>query len=522
MTDDFLPIQPENPASYRVPLMGSGALLAVAAVCALAVRPPALTAAAVTGALGLMLGGLGAARAVLAQRRRCWIAVRPEGFVLTAGEGEAEQFIRDDQVVAMTLDHLGHFTEGRLTALSRHFKVWVATPAGQPQPVEMIHTYPPDQEDPLGPLVERVTRLLLDRARAELQAGQRVLGAGWSLDRQALTVQQGKATVRLALADLAAVDVVNHRICLWKRGQDEAVTRVPLGAANAHLLAALLNEHLATTRQPEPDPTPDHLGRIFFERRPMWGDTVGLALVALAVAGLGAFLISAAASDAILPQVAEVLCAVGAAGFAVAAVNTRWSVIRCHAHGLYRQHLLGARRIFYHEAARFTFRAVRKYREFRRRGRVIGTIFTGLEYTLTLEPPPAQGGKGITIRRTTAAPNAALEDLRDYVARVMARRLLAELLAGRSVEWTEGHRFTPQGLAWLGLFGRPGGTPIPYQAITVLHFVEGALQLHAQGAAKSSLEIPVSAPNFYPGFVLLTRLVSPEVVAPPGGPPPVA
>ena len=45
---------------------------------------------------------------------------------------------------------------------------------------------------------------------------------------------------KFALSEIMAVDPFDGKMCVWRRGQDEACAKLPLSGHNAYVLPALL------------------------------------------------------------------------------------------------------------------------------------------------------------------------------------------------------------------------------------------------------------------------------------------
>src|SRR5262249_22979264 len=95
---------------------------------------------------------------------------------------------------------------------------------------------PPDH--PARVLCQHCEDAAAARAKTQLSAGQARRGQGWELPAAALTAR-GKT---IDLGELTAAELHDGRLCLWVRGADDPVLKLPWVGPNAPVLLALLRE----------------------------------------------------------------------------------------------------------------------------------------------------------------------------------------------------------------------------------------------------------------------------------------
>jgi hypothetical protein len=107
--------------------------------------------------------------------------------------------------------------------------------------------------------------------------------------------------------------------------------------------------------------------------------------------------------------------------------------------------------------------------------------------------------------------------VRDHVSQLIASRMAQQLTGGRAVIWTDGLRFLPEGLEYSakGIFGRKPPILIPYSQIHGCDAETGTFYLWMYGKKKPVAKESVARPNFFPGYLLLARLLAarPESVS---------
>lgn len=451
---------------------------------------------------GLLIGGgVSALSAVIAafliRRSRFQVQVGAGVFRVRDRRGERE--FTDDQVICASHSARPNYVNGVLKSTTRTFDVWVEGDAG-PERVKMVNRLAIGAFDPLADFVERLFAHLHERAIAALEDGQPFEGEGWTLYPVELVVQTGRASQNVQLEDLAAAEIFDDHICVWKHGQDEPVMRIPISAANTQILLRLLVERI-TRRSPNGDTLAgNRLGRVLFERKPgrlnvalLWLLPIA-ALLTIVVVNLGvvrggrnAFLMS-------LPLVALL-------GLIWLLVLSQSVEFRVHEHGVRRKWLFRSRQLKFSEVESFTYSAVRHYAK---------GVYTGTNFTLTFAALAGGKPKKLTYAKNLRNADADLDRLRDYVSRLIADRMAAQFALDRPVTWTEGLRFLPEGLEYrpTGFLGRKAPVVIPYEQIYGFDASQGTFWLWVSGRKKPRVKESLSLPNFFPGYLFLTEILA--------------
>jgi hypothetical protein len=193
---------------------------------------------------------------------------------------------------------------------------------------------------------------------------------------------------------------------------------------------------------------------------------------------------------------------------AVVIWNRRINMFRCHAYGVARTTPKGVTKLQYREVGTFTYSGVRQY---------VNGAYTGTTVTLRFEPLDEEKGEPIVYKATFKNADDELENLREFISRVVAGHMLRRLQAGQIVRWTKNLVFRPDGLevAKVGWFrGKGESNVIPYNQISAHDVTEGIFRLAFGGQRNWAVEEPVSQPNFFPGYVLLMMILHPPEPAP--------
>jgi hypothetical protein len=478
----------------------------VIAVCLVVCGTMLLIVAHPGGRTTIVAGGLAAFVAVVSAlriaRTRFQIEITPDGFLVRNRHGE-ESFL-DDQVICASLTSQPNYFNGALSSTTRTFDVWVENSSGARQ-VKMVNRLPVAAPDSLAPFIGRILDHLYERARAALEARQTFDGEGWSLCGNELVVGTRRSTT-VPLEELAAVDVFDGDLCVWKHGQDEPVVRIPVDAANTQVLLRLLREKIAPPPEPGARPSGDRLGRILFERKPGKFTLVllwllpGAGLIGLAVVPLIAL---ANRNPHTLLLGIPVVCL---SAFFWALLLSQSVEFRVYEHGVRRRWLFRTRQLFYNQVDSFTYSAVKQYTK---------GVYTGTNFTLTFAARTGGTVQKLTYSRKLQNADSALDHLRDKISQLIADRMAAQFASGRSVMWTDGLRFFPEGLEYRasGFFGRKPPIVIPYSQIFGYDLNREMFWLWVRGRKKPVVRENLALPNFYPGYVFLQRLLTARPVA---------
>ena len=246
------------------------------------------------------------------------------------------------------------------------------------------------------------------------------------------------------------------------------------------------------------------LGRVIFRRDHSIGTGKLIAFAVLAILGtLAGVGLGFAAMNNGFPVKMTILA--GCLAFIpipawVGAFLARVNVFRCHAKGVCRETPRGETQLRYEDVAGFTYSATRNY---------TNGAYTGTALALTFEPRDPTKQDRVSYSATIRNADAELDNLRDFVGRMVAGTMLARLKAGNNVPWTGGAVFTPDGLELPpgGLFGRGESRVVPFGEITGHDFKDGTFYLFRVGAKKSVFSASASSGNFFPGYYLLLALL---------------
>jgi hypothetical protein len=449
----------------------------------------------IAGAIAALVSALAA---VAISHRRFSVQITPDGFLIRNRHGERQY--TDEQVICASLYSTSNFSSGELKSITRVFDVWVEREADSER-FKMTNRIPLGSADPLELLVERVIGHLYDRADAALAARQPFEGEGWALHANELVVKGKRVAHAVPVDELSATDVFDNDLCVWKHGQDEPVVRIPVRSANAAVLHRLLRDRLVEPSEATAPLDGNGLGRVLFERKP--GRTLIVTVWLLPIAAFVLFAACAVASI-VDRQLEPILIG----GFLSLALTLLWLVplsqcvrLRCHEHGVARCWLHWEKRLHFDDVDSFTYSAVRQY---------VKGMYSGTTFTLTFVSKAAGKPAKFTYAKTLRNADVELDHLRDHVSRVIAARMAAGFGTGAAVGWTDGLRFLSDGLEYRasGFLGRKAPIMVPYERITAVNVADGLFHLWVAGQKKPVVKEQVSQPNFFPGYLFLTRLMA--------------
>jgi hypothetical protein len=198
-----------------------------------------------------------------------------------------------------------------------------------------------------------------------------------------------------------------------------------------------LRERIAPRPDSNAEPSGERLGRILFERKP--GKLTIMLLWFLPIAALVA--LAAIVLMALSRRDPEVLLVAIPVGCIIA---LPWALLlaqsvefRVYEHGVRRRWLFRTQQLMYRQVDSFTYSAVKQYAK---------GVYTGTNFTLTFAS--MAGGKlnKLTYSRKLQNADAALDHLRDKISQLIADRMAAQFARGRTIVWTDGLRFFPEGL----------------------------------------------------------------------------
>ncbi|MBC8112964.1 MAG: hypothetical protein H7062_01170, partial [Candidatus Saccharimonas sp.] len=292
-----------------------------------------------------VLGGLCAIGSAVGLRwriaRRQWVTVNDNGFTFSDRSGESEY--ADAEVRSLALNLKSNYSEGVEKSITRTLLIWLDEPDedDSAERLEMKSTYKPEEADPLAVLIQRLSQRVLDRARKMLADGSTFAGKGWVLEKQNLVVSAKPEPLHAPLNSIVMTGIVDQKLCLWRRGEDEVWTRIPIDSVNAYVLKWLLDERLAEQPNEAETGSEGGLGRVLFERKPRVAQVVlcvlgGFTLLLLAL-GLIVGGIVGKQNEAIPMILAGVGSLLGAVGCGYGILHARYAKFRCHQFGLVKQ-----------------------------------------------------------------------------------------------------------------------------------------------------------------------------------------
>jgi hypothetical protein len=438
-----------------------------------------------------------------ARRERTWLTLHPDGMEVESREGH--QAIHDSQISAVALHTKKNLMNGELTSVTRKFTIWAEN---WPEPILMENRIKIGKIDPLAGLIQR----LLDRLRTQMEEaisrGGTASGENWHLSRSALTVGPPPHDEQLPLAEVAAIEPREGQMCVWRRGVEAAVARLPLAGRNVCLLPAVFKPFLAEGSKSALGQVDNGgLGRVLFERRTNQSTIIVLAIVSLGLVAFGAALLELfqrnRADDGLF--VAGCIFVVIGLFLGLLGIGFGFSSFRCHEQGVWKKTLLGSRSLLFADVGRFQFSAVKHYHH----GAYLGTQVT-MRFI-----PAVSGGKTLKFSTRVKGEDDDLDRLRDVVSRQLSDDMAERFAAGESVPWTKNLEFTPDGIRYraIGFIVRKAPQLLRYENYGAWELGRGVFRLFARGDKKALMTEQTSAENFYPGFFFLQRLMSESVAA---------
>jgi hypothetical protein len=426
------------------------------------------------------------------QRSKRWqIVVTPQGFSVLDSRGKRE--FLDEQVKSLAYHVKNVYSNGELSGYVRQATLWLVN---ESQPLHLNNHMKTGQNDPVHEFLVRIIDLLKEGFEGALDHGLTLEGDGWKLSQHEFVHAQKRATLTTPISQIAAIDAFDQHMCLWIKGEAEPFTRFPLNGRNIWLLRLLLLPRLtqeATANQPPAS----GLGRILFQRKTP--SELLLALYFFAslcmLAGIATWVFQLRNFDA--AAWAALLCLAGSA-LATFAWMLSKSLFRAQEWGVYKTGLFGTRELKYLDVASFTYGATRHYHN---------GVYTGTHINMQFVPLPGVG-KTISFGTSVQGDDSSLEELRDFVAKMIASRMLTEWSEGKSVAWTKNITFHKETIEYRpsGFVGRKASVHMPFANYGGWNMGDGFFYLFEQGTKNAVFSEAVSSANFFPGFFMLLQL----------------
>jgi hypothetical protein len=307
----------------------------------------------------------------------------------------------------------------------------------------------------------------------------------------------------MPLSEVAAIESHDGQMCVWRRGVDAAVAKLPLSGRNVYLLPALVKPYQSAATEPSAATTVSGgLGRVLFERRARNGTVMGLAIAGIALIAVGAALLFGfqrrPADEGAL--VGGLLVLGGGVFLGGLAYWLAYTIFRCHELGVWRKTPFGQRSLRYADVGRYQYSAIRHYHN----GAYVGT-----QVTMRFVPLPEIGAKPMKYTARTKGEDDDLDRLRDSISNVIALRLARQFQSGQTVPWTANLEFTPDGIRYRPQkwFLRQPPLLLPFANYAGYELKGAVFYLFARDSKKAILTEQAAAENFYPGFFLLQLLL---------------
>jgi hypothetical protein len=440
-----------------------------------------------------------------ARRKQTWLTLHPDGIEIEDRSGR--RAIHDSQVAAAALEIKKNLANGELSSITRKFTIWTEN---WPEPILMENRLKIGKGDPLAGLIDRLLERLQTNMEQTIARGGTASGDGWHLSRSALTIGRSPNEEQMPLSEVAAIESRDGQMCVWRRGVDLPVAKLPLSGRNVYLLPALVQPYRAEQSEPGAGTgASSGLGRVLFERRAGTGTILALAIAGIALIAFGAAMLVVyerkQADEGAL--VGGLFMLAGGIFLAGLAYWLGFSGFRCHEFGVWRKTPLGERSLRYADVGRFQYSAVRHYHN----GAYVGT-----QLTMRFTPLPEIGTKPMKYTARTKGDDDDLDALRDSVSNLIAARMAEKFQAGQTVSWTTNLEFTPDGIRYRPQkwFQRQPPVVLPYGEYAGYELKGAVFSLLARGQKKAVLTEQAAAENFYPGFFLLQMLLHREATPP--------
>lgn len=427
--------------------------------------------------------------------RRRWVQITEAGFVVTDRRGVREY--NDSDVSSISLELRMKAGLGDANTCTRTCRLSLESPGGR-QSVEMVNRFLEGYPDPLDLLIRRILKELYLRAKRTVERGGSFAGEGWVLERQALLISRGREVREFPLADLVVVDVHDNAVCIWKRDQAEPAIRIPVQAANAHVLKRFLSVQFA--KRPEsdaPQSSGHELGRVLFERR-MSRSEIVLWSILLRGLSVGTVLFVSSLIVAKLPIWKSALLSTALGTLFMLPLLLQPVSFCCHEFGVRQtRRLRREKRIRFADMNAFTYIARRR-----------DQVYAQRQFKFIFVSYAPGNHERITYTTTLRSEDPELNHMWELVCQSMASRILADVTAGRTVVWTSNVRFVPGGVDYrtAGLLGLKPALFLSFADVERFEIIGGRLHVWEKGRKKPVFNSDIEERNFYPGLLVFSAM----------------
>ncbi len=454
---------------------------------------------------GLVLLGLAVAFGVVAllhglsiAKNRKWFTSTADGFTYEDKRGSFD--FADDDIVEMGTWAKTKLSNGIPKTVARECRLVLE--AGEFRgDLQFAYSFPIEKLDPQTEFLDRNLQRLTDLALERIAKGDALAGETWEFDKTELHVREGRQSQTYPIDTLVAADAVDNKVCVWVKGEPKPAVRLPAEGLNALILLRVLAKRFQDQGF-KPDEEPG-LGRIIFERdHSIPKGTLVITMILCGGMLLGAVVAAIFATQQRQPEVPTVLAVILTVlgiGIGLAVWLNRTNILRCHTKGVCRITTKTTKELEYKDIRVFSYGAIRQY---------YNGSYTGTTVTMNFEPAPDSESDPIKYSATMKKLDGELDNLRDHVSTVVASNMNLALQNGQSVKWTEGMTFTPDGLQVDiagGILSKAKSRKISYYNC-LFSLNEGYFFLFKRGGKDAIYSLPVSAANFFPGFMLINQL----------------
>ena len=437
-----------------------------------------LVGAAVSGAFAVVFAIVPTVL-LLRRGKAALVTLHEHGFVVS--RGSARKAIRYAAIESFTLVDKEQLDNGR--PVGRVIRIAVRGGDGAEK---LDHFSPIGTADPTLPAIGRLVSAAADAAAVRIRSGRALTGKGWRLGPEGLVDLRRKAAAPIPLAKLAAVAPFDKDVAIWRAGDEAPAFRVAAGSPNAALLRELAT-HAVDASAASPS---GGLGRLLVEKKP--SKVIAFAILLVAISLLGAS--TGPFFDPTFEVGLAACLGVGGLLAAWAALALGFWKVRFHERGFVKSSPFGATELAYSDVRVFGFAATRNYHNGAYTGTTTNVSFRSAE------------GKKVSFSVSSRGTDDDLDFIREAVGGIVAGTLLRELDRAGSVDWGSSLRITKKTVEVVPAMLRKART-LPIEALG-LDIKDGWMSLYAPGEKKAAATLVCSAPNFWPGLLVLQHLAA--------------
>ena len=347
------------------------------------------------------------------------------------------------------------------------------------------HFSPYDSSDEFQAFAEDIVGKMADSAEIGFQKGETLKGKGWTLSSKGLALETGE----IPWSQILDVDTIQKCVTIWKVGENYPVFRVREDTPQARVLLELVDRYA----HENPRESSGSLGRFLFRRHANRSAMMFLAGISILLIAFGGWFL-AMLSESVL-MACLFLFLGGAIGFAGVFLMRR--TFDFYENGILQRP--GHRVLFLKDCESLQYQVTTQ---------LINGIYAFTRIQMRLRG--VENSESMRITSQCHGNDKELEQAKLEIAKKISERLYLKVCTVSEIAWGKSVRISRDGI-WIfsnQRFGTSARVKIPFSNSLSYSIEHGKFYLFRAGELIPLLMMDCDEENFYPGFLLLLRLIA--------------